>query len=299
MSAKSLTMLNVASGRPSSFAFALISSSTSPSRANQPATIFAIASGSSSYAPTPFSKTYDTFPASWHGMKPLSIIGRPQISASAIVPGPAFVIMQSHADMYSDMLFTNPRTHTLVFHFLAVSFCASFAFLPQIKTIWSLGASARSRASAICSSFPIPSPPPTNITVLACVSMDSSARIAGFARAWHVMNAGRMGKPWQASCFAFKPQRMACAATSCVATKHRSTFLWNQVRWHRVRSVTTVANGTLAAAKDGIDFMRAKTFKGTCCISGCTETIKSGLYSLNACANLRPTIAVYPVNMAS
>ena len=34
-------------------------------------------------------------------------------------------------------------------------------------------------------------------------------------------------------------------------------------------------------------------------MSGCTETIRFGLYSWNACANLLPTIAVYPVNIAS
>ena len=33
-----------------------------------------------------------------------------KVKASAIVPGPAFVIMQSQANMYSDMLFTKPWT---------------------------------------------------------------------------------------------------------------------------------------------------------------------------------------------
>ena len=113
------------------------------------------------------------------------------------------------------------------------------------------------------------------------------------------MKLGRIGRPWHASCFASRPHCIACAATSCVATKHRSTCLWNHVRWHRVRSVTTVAKGVRDASKSGSARIRAKTFSGTCCISGCTLTIRSGLYSLNARANRRPTIAVYPVNIAS
>jgi len=39
---------------------------------------------------------------------PLSRTGTPQIMASAIVPGPAFETTQSHAAIYSDMLFTKP-----------------------------------------------------------------------------------------------------------------------------------------------------------------------------------------------
>jgi len=36
--------------------------------------------------------------------------------------------------------------------------------------------------------------------------------------------------------------------------------LWNHVRWHLVRSVTTVVNGTLAAVKLTAAFMRLRTF---------------------------------------
>lgn len=34
--------------------------------------------------------------------------GAPRMSASAMVPGPAFVTTQSHAPIHSDMLLTNP-----------------------------------------------------------------------------------------------------------------------------------------------------------------------------------------------
>mmetsp|Transcript_7677 Transcript_7677/g.32619 ORF Transcript_7677/g.32619 Transcript_7677/m.32619 type:complete len:220 (-) Transcript_7677:569-1228(-) len=196
------------------------------------------------------------------------------------------------------MLVTNPRTQTLHRQSRSASRDASFWFFPQIKTIWSFSLKRLSSAFAMSSSLPMPSPPPTNITVCAVSSIPSVARISALGLGG-ALNAGRIGRPWHDNCLARKPHRMACAATSCVATKHRSTCLWNHVRWHRVRSVTTVANGTLDATKLGCVFMRASTFNGTCCMSGCTETIKSGLYSWNACANLRPTIAVYPVNIAS
>ena len=51
-------------------------------------------------------------PRAWQGMKPLSTMGRPQMSASAMVPGPALVTMTLHADIHSAMLLTKPFTST-------------------------------------------------------------------------------------------------------------------------------------------------------------------------------------------
>lgn len=63
-------MLKVASGRPNSFAFLDMSSNSCVSALNHLAMIRAISAGSSQYAPTPFSKTNETLPSSWHGMHP-------------------------------------------------------------------------------------------------------------------------------------------------------------------------------------------------------------------------------------
>ena len=53
-------------------------------------------------------------PHAWQGMKPFSRMGRPQISASAMVPGPALVTMTLHADIHSAMLLTKPSTSTRI-----------------------------------------------------------------------------------------------------------------------------------------------------------------------------------------
>ena len=42
----------------------------------------------------------------------MSRMGRPLIKASAMVPGPALVMMQSEADIHSWMLFTKPCSRT-------------------------------------------------------------------------------------------------------------------------------------------------------------------------------------------
>ena len=49
----------------------------------------------------------------WHGMNPFKMIGKPHMRASAMVPGPALVMMVSHAVIHSAMFVTNPRTFTL------------------------------------------------------------------------------------------------------------------------------------------------------------------------------------------
>lgn len=56
------------------------------------------------------------------------------------------------------------------------------------------------------------------------------------------LKAGLMGKPCTVTLCCPIPIFKARAFASSVATKQRSTSLWNQVLWHVVKSVTTVAN---------------------------------------------------------
>jgi len=51
-----------------------------------------------------------------------------------------------------------------------------------------------------------------------------------------------MGRPCTVTLCCPIPIVSALCLASSVATKQRSTFLWNQVLWHVVKSVTTVAN---------------------------------------------------------
>lgn len=48
-------------------------------------------------------------PLTWPGMKSLRIMGSPLISASAMVPGPALVMMQSQAPIHFSIWVSNPR----------------------------------------------------------------------------------------------------------------------------------------------------------------------------------------------
>ena len=70
------------------------------------------------------------------GKKEDKIIGRPRIIASAIVPGPAFVIRQSAAPIYSSMFCTNFLATTLTFlgHFLLFISSYSLVLCPHITT---------------------------------------------------------------------------------------------------------------------------------------------------------------------
>lgn len=171
----------------------------------------------------------------------------------------------------------------------------------------------------------MPSPPPTSITVAASVSSPSLDLISALEACRGAPKEGRIGSPWQTTCSALKPRLRAWAATSLVATKHLSTSyenkwnivhknqsnftLWNQVEWHLVRSVTTVAKGT-STKRDPlirrIMFSWAQSVRhsrrrnsvmvrtGTCCINGCTLTIRCGSISMNACVKFRATMAAYP-----
>ena len=65
-------MLKVASGLPSDFAFKDMELNSIPSLLNQREMIRDISTGPSLKAPTPFSRTNETFPSSWHGINPVS-----------------------------------------------------------------------------------------------------------------------------------------------------------------------------------------------------------------------------------
>lgn len=67
------------------------------------------------YAPNLPFVTKHTFPSSWPGRKLDSKIGKPFVQASAIVPGPAFVMTRSDALISSAILFTNPNTARCTF----------------------------------------------------------------------------------------------------------------------------------------------------------------------------------------
>merc|ERR1711990_515030 len=53
------------------------------------------------YRPNPPSTTYGTLPASCPGKNDDKTIGKPRVMASAMVPGPALVTIQSLAPIYS------------------------------------------------------------------------------------------------------------------------------------------------------------------------------------------------------
>mmetsp|Transcript_22143 Transcript_22143/g.52438 ORF Transcript_22143/g.52438 Transcript_22143/m.52438 type:complete len:206 (-) Transcript_22143:1280-1897(-) len=186
----SLAMSNVAAGRAASSAAVCICCSFS-GVSNHELTVSAMIVGSPLYVPNPFSSTYGTFPASWPGRYDDSMQGRPQMEASAMVPGPALVTMASLARMYSSMLYTNPFTSTLTpspHSSAASSFCASWLF-PHTTTIWNAGPSVelastlaasalslRPTARACSTMPPIPSPPPTMRTVGTDWTRPSSVR---------------------------------------------------------------------------------------------------------------------------
>mmetsp|Transcript_21581 Transcript_21581/g.69771 ORF Transcript_21581/g.69771 Transcript_21581/m.69771 type:complete len:267 (-) Transcript_21581:322-1122(-) len=242
---------------------------------NHSPTMLEILVGSVEYSPTLFSRTNGMLPSSWHGMQPLSTTGRPVMSASAMVPGPALVMMASLAPIHSDMLVTKPHTLTRKGQSMLASLLASRWLRPQMTTTCACGGSALASALAVASSFPIPSPPPTSSTVGASAipSCLRSLALAGSG----LEKAGRIGKPCSTTCLSVSPYRSAFLRTSSVGTKHLSTIWQNHVLWHDVRSVTTVANGV----GRGAPCLRALTrsaLSGTCCMSGCTDTTRSGLY---------------------
>ena len=55
-----------------------------------------------------FLRTNGTLPSSWQGTNPLSSTGRPHIKDSAMVPGPALLMIMSLAVIHSGMLSTKP-----------------------------------------------------------------------------------------------------------------------------------------------------------------------------------------------
>eukprot|EP00967_Tisochrysis_lutea_P025995 scaffold30054_cov32-Tisochrysis_lutea.AAC.1 len=121
------------------------------------------------------------------------------MDASAIVPGPAFVTMQSAAAMNSDIRETNPSTCTcrLLGHSWSRSWRWRRWFRPHTTTICigcALSPSLSPIAWTMAPSFPTPSPPPTINTVFRS-GMRPSSRLAPAPRRFCRVKSWRTGRP--------------------------------------------------------------------------------------------------------
>mmetsp|Transcript_23859 Transcript_23859/g.94623 ORF Transcript_23859/g.94623 Transcript_23859/m.94623 type:complete len:298 (-) Transcript_23859:897-1790(-) len=196
-------------------------------------------------------------------------VGRRRVEASAIVPGPALVTMQSAAAMYSSMFVTKPRMRasTEAGHACASSSRFASAFLPHTTTSVVLavrrvardGAAAASTSSSSSSwapssvaislarreMRPTPSPPPTTRAVVWSAGRSRAARRSALGRGSGCQKASRSGRPcWRILCSG-TPTRRATLRTASDGTKHASTRLWNHVGCAEPRSVTTVTKGVV------------------------------------------------------
>lgn len=159
--------------------------------------------------------------------------GSPQMDASAIVPGPAFVTSASAARIHSSIFLTNPCTLTVTFspHVTPSSCCLASALLPQTTTICVLDA-ARPNSDPSCfemsTSPPMPSPPPTTKITGWSVSKPSVCRIVRLLITPSLPSVDqkpfRMGKPYCTICDDCKPRFRAAAFSASEGTKHFSTL---------------------------------------------------------------------------
>mmetsp|Transcript_20950 Transcript_20950/g.67698 ORF Transcript_20950/g.67698 Transcript_20950/m.67698 type:complete len:206 (-) Transcript_20950:764-1381(-) len=161
----SRAMSSVAFGRAARSA-SFCMASRSPARVSQRVSVSAIFLGFLTKAPKPLPSTNLTLPYSWPGRCELRRQGRPRVAASAMVPGPALVTMQSAAAIHSSMFCTKPRIVGFTFGGQSRASRSAFtaSFLPQTTTRpASSPASPRSSPQAIATLAmpPTPSPPPT------------------------------------------------------------------------------------------------------------------------------------------
>mmetsp|Transcript_2953 Transcript_2953/g.7131 ORF Transcript_2953/g.7131 Transcript_2953/m.7131 type:complete len:224 (+) Transcript_2953:64-735(+) len=211
----SRAMSNVADGRAASNALEDNFSRRFKSE-NHFAMVAPIFAGFFTNAPKPFSTTNFTFPASCPGKWEDKRQGRPRVAASAIVPGPALVTMQSLAAIHSSMLSTNPSMvgFTLSGQFRSSSSFFTAAFLPQTTTKpdGSL-ASPRASPSAVATFAmpPTPSPPPTTSAVGTPVVKPSFVRVASliFSEPAKSQKPSRKGRPRLMILSSGTPQRLA------------------------------------------------------------------------------------------
>mmetsp|Transcript_5734 Transcript_5734/g.16932 ORF Transcript_5734/g.16932 Transcript_5734/m.16932 type:complete len:221 (-) Transcript_5734:719-1381(-) len=211
----------VAFGRAASRAAARICSMVVASSSHF-ATVAAISAGLRVKAPKPDSTTKSTLPASWPGRWLDSSVGRPRVAASAIVPGPAFVTMQSEAAIHSSMLFTKPSAVTLTFagHGCASNSAFASAFLPQTTTMadsWLLWPSSSPTARATLAMPPTPSPPPTTRAV-GRSAMSSARRTSGLGLDSGLQKPSRSGSPRLSTLLSSRPQRSAMASSRVEGT---------------------------------------------------------------------------------
>jgi hypothetical protein len=93
-----------------------------------------------------------------------------------------------------------------------------------MKNLANIGRTNRlDNASAISVIFPIPSPPPINITVRASFCKPNFSRKYPLDPAG-MLKDGRIGRPWHTICDALSPKLSACETTIFVATKHFNTL---------------------------------------------------------------------------
>mmetsp|Transcript_25519 Transcript_25519/g.71777 ORF Transcript_25519/g.71777 Transcript_25519/m.71777 type:complete len:224 (+) Transcript_25519:64-735(+) len=197
----SRAMSSVADGRAASSAFDDSRSRRFKSE-NHFAMVSPIFAGFLTNAPKPFSTTNFTLPASCPGKWEDNKQGKPRVAASAIVPGPALVTMQSLAAIHSSMLSTKPRIvgFTLSGHCLSSSSFFTCAFLPQTTTSPD-GSFASPRASpravATLAMPPTPSPPPTTNAVGTPVVSPNLLRVASliFSEPARSQKPSRSGRP--------------------------------------------------------------------------------------------------------
>mmetsp|Transcript_43128 Transcript_43128/g.63302 ORF Transcript_43128/g.63302 Transcript_43128/m.63302 type:complete len:230 (+) Transcript_43128:496-1185(+) len=216
-------------------------------------------------------------PSSWPGRKEESMQGRPEMAASAMVPGPALVMMQSTAPIHSSMFFTKPLTTTFTFagRRRRSSADRTSSFLPHTTTTCDFRSACWPRRSmtevATACRPPTPSPPPTTSTARSAAPRPSSRRSCAFVR-FGAQKPSRTGRPCWTIWPSWRPHRLAVLYSASEGTNTRSARGSNQVGCALPRSVTTVAKGTLRFPPP----IALSAFKGMSWQRGWTLITRSG-----------------------
>mmetsp|Transcript_23670 Transcript_23670/g.73966 ORF Transcript_23670/g.73966 Transcript_23670/m.73966 type:complete len:216 (+) Transcript_23670:208-855(+) len=168
-------------------------------------------------APKPLSTTKSTLPASWPGRWDDRRHGKPQQAASAMVPGPALVTIQSAAAIHSSMFSTKPRivASTPSGHARPSNSAFTSAFFPQTTTtpaFWSDNASPTAFATRPIP--PTPSPPPTINAVGRSGSRPSVSLSSALDRASFSQKPSRSGRPRRRILSSSRPQRFAMVSSA-------------------------------------------------------------------------------------
>mmetsp|Transcript_43912 Transcript_43912/g.107781 ORF Transcript_43912/g.107781 Transcript_43912/m.107781 type:complete len:238 (+) Transcript_43912:499-1212(+) len=205
-------------------------------------------------------------------------MGSPQMSASAIVPGPALVTIQSATSMYSLILLTNPSTCTSTSHRRARNSANKRAFRPHIITICTssrASANLPAMATAICPNLPTPSPPPTSRSVIFSGQRPNSLlRSAGSPKPAIDQKPCRTGRPYSRIRVSSIPTSLASARTGSDGMYRRCVLGCSHMGWAEPRSVTTVTNG--GGGTSECSAARCSVRVVIVCTIGWTEMMRSG-----------------------